>query len=396
VGAEMNDELWRKDIEQLAYELPKAHKNFFYAANEAEFFARIEDLQRDVGNMDTYDIVLELARIVATARDAHTAVMLPHFNRLPFDCYPFFEGLYITATDETNKELLNAKILQIGGSGTKTIYDAITAITPHENLQFVLSSLPRTITCVDILSGLGIVDSLDSVDMTVMDSKGRTFSKNIRPVKYDDYQVVKSDIPNLPLYRQRDDQFYWSSLNDGVFYIYYGRCRDMEASSVSVSDFCEDLIWALSDNAGIEKVVIDLRHNIGGNSELFKPFLQWLSGNASLNQRGKLFVIVGRDTFSSALLNLFYLKFMTQAIFLGEPTGGKPNHYGEVKYLELQHSGLYIRYSTKYYDLVEDDEQLFFVPDIECRVSFEDYMNLVDRCMLEVVSCRSDDALEKQ
>jgi C-terminal processing protease CtpA/Prc len=380
----VNDAMWREDIEQLKNELPRLHSDFFYTGNEDEFFARIEALRRDLDEMSTYDIVLEMARIVATARDAHTTVVLPQNYRLPFDCYPFAEGLYITATDEANQILIHGKILQIGEADTADVYKAVAEITPHENMQFVLACLPKSITCVDILYGLGIVEYVDSVDITVLDREGNTARIEITPVKYADYQPVKPTVPHLPLYRQREDQFYWSALQDGVFYINYNKCRNMEAPEASVSEFCDQLIEELSDNREVEKVVIDLRHNTGGNSELFKPFLQWLSANEALNQRGKLFVIVGRDTFSSASLNMFFLRYNTEAIFVGEPTGGKPNHFGEVKYLDLKHSGLYIRYSTKYYHLIEDDQQLSFVPDIQCPVSFEDYADLVDRCMLEI------------
>ena len=113
--------------------------------------------------------------------------------------------------------------------------------------------------------------------------------------------------------------------------------------------------------------------------------MEWLSKNKDANKRNKLFVIVGRDTFSPALLNVYILKNKTNAIFIGEPTGGKPNCFGEVKYLELKKSGLYVRYSTKYYHLIENDEELSFVPDILSKVSFNDYINGVDRATDKVL-----------
>lgn len=384
----MDDAMWLEDIEQLKNELPRLHNDLFYAGSEAEFYSRIENLQRGLNSMGAYDIVLELARIVATARDAHTTVVLPQNYRLPFDCYPFAEGLYITATDKANKELLNARILEIGASSTADVYQGIADITPHENMQFVLSCLPKNITCVDILYGLGIAEYVDSVDITVLDSEGKTVRQSVRPVEYPKYQSERVNVPSLPLYRQREGEFYWSTFSEGVCYINYNKCRDMEAPASSVSEFCDQLTKELTDNNKVDKLVIDIRHNSGGNSELFKPFLQWLGKNKDLNQHGKLFVIVGRDTFSSASLNLFYLKYNTDAIFVGEPTGGKPNHFGEVKYLELRRSGLYVRYSTKFYHLVDDDAQLSFVPDIECPVSFADYAGLLDRCMMEILAYR--------
>lgn len=377
----MDDAMWREDIEQLRDELPRLHRDFFYSGGAGEFFGRIDNLVRDLPEMGTYDIVLEMARIVATARDAHTTLVLPQNYRLPFDCYPFDDGLYITAADKDHADWLHAKVVGIGDSSIEDIYREVADITPHENMQFVLSCLPRLVTCVDILYGLGVVEHVDSVTLATADADGKVTLSEIKPVKYADYRPAKRETAGLPLYRQHENLFYWSRLSDGVFYINYNRCRDMEAPAPTVDEFCRQLIDRLTENPEVEKVVIDLRNNTGGNSELFKPFLQWLSANESLNRKGKLFAVVGRDTFSSASLNVFYLKYNTEAIFVGEATGGKPNHFGEVKYLELKHSGLYIRYSTKYYELIEDDEQLSFVPDIVCPVSFADYAAGLDRCL---------------
>ncbi|MDP3488025.1 MAG: hypothetical protein Q8S19_08870, partial [Bacillota bacterium] len=99
----MNKIDWQSDIEQVRKELPRLHHNFFHAKNEAEFYSKMDSLEQQFSHMDTYGIVMELAKVVATARDAHTAVMLPQNYRLPFDCYPFAEGLYITATNDESK-----------------------------------------------------------------------------------------------------------------------------------------------------------------------------------------------------------------------------------------------------------------------------------------------------
>ncbi len=386
----MNRIDWQSDIEQVRQELPRLHNNFFHAKNEDKFYSMIDRLAQQFSNMDTYGIVMELAKIVATSRDAHTAVMLPQNYRLPFDCYPFAEGLYITATNEEDKELLHTKILKFEACETGDAYKKLTEIIPHENLQFVLSSLPSFITCVDILYGTGIITNPEEIVLTVENGEGKAFKHTARPLRYEDYQRAVSSSKILPLYRQNRERFYWSSFDSGILYVNYNKCREME--TLSVREFTETLKNEITSNTGIAKVVIDFRNNQGGNSELFKPFLVWLSGNKNINQKGRLFAIVGRDTFSSASLNVFYLKYNTNAIFVGEPTGAKPNHFGEVQYLELESSGLMIRYSTKYYELVDDDEQLFFVPDIVRKVSFADYVRGIDNCMTAIQLQSEDDA----
>jgi len=161
-------------------------------------------------------------------------------------------------------------------------------------------------------------------------------------------------------------------------YFNYSSCRDR--MDITLSDFCRNLMDFVCGN-DIRKVIIDLRNNLGGNSDLLEPFINELASNDTLNTRGGIFVIIGRDTFSSALLNAYALKNRTAALFVGEATGGKPNCYGEVEYFVLKNSGLKIRYATVYYKVIEDDRQLSLYPEIVCKVTFADYLGSWDPCV---------------
>src|SRR6267143_154269 len=55
----------------------------------------------------------------------------------------------------------------------------------------------------------------------------------------------------------------------------------------------------------------------------------------SSTAKGHLFVITGRLTFSAAMNLASRLEHETHATFVGEPTGSRPNHYGEAVTLTL-------------------------------------------------------------
>ena len=84
------------------------------------------------------------------------------------------------------------------------------------------------------------------------------------------------------------------------------------------------------------------------------------------------------------MLNSFALKKQTGAIIVGEPSGGKPNCYGEVKYLTLRNSQMQVRYSTQYYHLIEDDSRLSMLPDILCPVTLADFRAGTDPCLTAI------------
>ena len=125
--------------------------------------------------------------------------------------------------------------------------------------------------------------------------------------------------------------------------------------------------------AAVDRVVIDLRANGGGNSQVIQPLLDGLRSRRSLSGKGKLHALVGPGTFSSGLLAAIKLRSDLNAFIIGEPPGEKLNSYGEVRQLSLPNSHLAVRYSTKYFRLVKDDEA-GFEPDLVVRPSIADWL----------------------
>lgn len=132
--------------------------------------------------------------------------------------------------------------------------------------------------------------------------------------------------------------------------------------------------------------MIDLRRNGGGDSALLGPLIDGIRQRPAINRRGRLFVLIGRATYSSAQLNAHEFRKRTQAILVGEPTGQRPNAYGEVRTFRLPHSGMEVQYSTKYFR-TDDADPPSMMPDIEVALSYEDYAAGRDAVM-EVVLAR--------
>ncbi len=95
--------------------------------------------------------------------------------------------------------------------------------------------------------------------------------------------------------------------------------------------------------------MIDLRRNNGGNTALLPPLIHGLIRSEQINQRGKLFVIIGRRTFSAAQNAATFIERHTNAIFVGEPTGSSPNFIGEDLIFTLPYSQLMANVSDFYW-----------------------------------------------
>ena len=122
-----------------------------------------------------------------------------------------------------------------------------------------------------------------------------------------------------------------------------------------------------------DKLVIDLRHNNGGDYNVgLKYLIELLRKNNKINQRGHLFVLIGADTFSAAMSNAAQFRAMTNAMLVGQPIGERPNSYQEPRQFRLPNSHLVVRYSTRYYKFVEGRDNVV-APDKEIAPTWEDY-----------------------
>jgi hypothetical protein len=69
----------------------------------------------------------------------------------------------------------------------------------------------------------------------------------------------------------------------------------------------------------------------------------------------------------------------TEAILVGEPTGGKPNAPGDALAFSLARSGLEVFYSTKLWRITEGDPP-WIAPDITVQLSSTDFFSGRDPC----------------
>jgi C-terminal processing protease CtpA/Prc len=127
--------------------------------------------------------------------------------------------------------------------------------------------------------------------------------------------------------------------------VQYNACANKESESLEA--FAARLATALeADN--IDRLVLDLRWNGGGNNFVNRPLLEAVI-RARQNRKGRLFVITGPHTFSAAMIFAAQLERYTQAIFVGEPTGSSPNFVGETTVVTLPNTKIAVSLSNLYW-----------------------------------------------
>lgn len=373
------DEMWRQDLHYLAQTLPRVHKNAFFSVTREQFGEAVGKLDAAIPTLPDSRIVVEMARLVALIGDAHTAVNLyqtaSSFRVLPLQITWFKDGLYVTATPAEYSAALGARVSQIGGSDIEKVVDAVSTVVSHENEAYLKQVVPQYMISPEILQGVGLIRETSVVIMRLQRPDGDDFELEIQPVERT-APLKWTSLPDpaktaLPLCFKNPRLYYWYEYipDARTVYLQYNSCQNIQ--SKSFRQLTNEVLEVLKSNP-VDRFVVDLRFNGGGDSRVAGPLLNALLHNPAINRKGHLFVIIGRRTFSSAILNALDFRNRTEATLVGEPTGGRPNHYGEVRTFALPNSKLVVSYSTKYFKQSREDTPSL-MPDLTVELTSADY-----------------------
>lgn len=349
------DQLFRDDLQYLATQLPSHHINPFHQISAAQFYAEVEALNGDIPLIGDTEIMVRMAEIVASIGESHTSLALPQgrtpFRWFPFTFYGFEDGWRVNAVRADLAQLLGCRIVQIGDTPIEDVYTKVAPVISHENDAWLKQQFPSYAIYADVLKTVGVIASLDSARWTFETLGGERFSLDIATIPQGSISGI--GLPDgqgfKPLYQQNTAQNYWYMYIEStrMLYFAYNRCTDSQDRPFG--QFTQEL-FGVFDASPVDRLVIDLRNNPGGDSSVFSPFLTALQARQFRFAGGtKKIAIIGRRTASSAVMNAISLKGQPYTILVGEPTGGKPNSYGETQNLTLPNSGATLIYSTKYF-----------------------------------------------
>ncbi len=381
---------WKYEIDLLGKELAQKHKNLFFQTDSIEFFDALDHIAAQASGNSLFHVSVQLQQVLAAMGDAHTRINY-HFNIdrasiLPLECYWFEEGIYILKTKREHQDVLGKRLTAINGYPLARVIDSLATLIVDDNPFLLKAELPSMIPWIQLLEHFGFADR-NGLELELEDEHGQALKHYIHlPAK--ESETVSIRPIELPLGWQDRKSFFRDQYlpDEKIYYIQYNKCWSREAeekfgsgaSALFMPSFreFEKQVFHSIRKQDIDRLVFDMRFNSGGNSYQGTKFIEKLS-NTKLNGAGKIFVIVGRHTFSSAILNTLDFLKNTDAVIVGEGTGGRPNHYGEVKRFVLPESKLVVSYSSKYFKVIEEDPSSI-VPEIEALLYFKDFMNGID------------------
>ncbi|HEX8863168.1 MAG TPA: hypothetical protein VGC06_29570 [Actinomycetes bacterium] len=395
---------WRGDLRLLAREVKRRAWSPFRSRSEADFDAAVAELDRVVPELDDDGVLVGLMRLVARLDDGHAFVQFPPGDprgqrSLQLQLSWFEEGLFVVAADERHAGLLGAQLLAIGGQPVERALELTDPLISRDNRWWPRHLAPALLRQAPLLRGLGLAPRDGPVALSLRLPGGQTSEVTVAAdsawsatspsaVCPPDWRFLPETLgPPLPLYLRNRGALYWFEHlpEAGLVYCQCNNLLDDPAEPLAA--FWRRLLAAAEEHRA--RLVLDLRANGGGNTFLTSPLLHGLIGSRALNRRGRLFVIAGRGTFSAAQNLTTLLARHTEAIFVGEPTGSRPNFVGETAPFRLPWSGLLANVSDLYWQTSWPlDHRAWVPPELFAPPTFAAFRANRDPAMEAVLDCR--------
>jgi len=399
-------EKWRADLRVLATEMPQRHRNLFHTVKREQFEAAVKSLDERIPTMTRNQVIVEFMRIVAMVKDGHTGIAgllwepKIGFRSYPLSLYFFKDGLFVITADRAHAEAVGARVLKIGNKSAGEVYDAVKGLIFHDrDNEFGLkASAPFAMVIPEVLQALGIVEDMDKAQF-VLEKNGKQMTVELSPVVrvsapvHNTWDFVKpagwadardAATAPAPLWvKNVNDLFWYEYLADSkTVYVQFNGVSDKPDETVAA--FSKRLFEFVEKNA-VERFVLDLRWNGGGNNYLNKPLVVGLI-KSKVDAPGKLFTIISRHTFSAAQNLVNELEKYTNTTFVGEPTGENVNFYGDSARIELPNSGLTVRASTLWWQNLDPrDRRQWTGPHIAAELTSTDYFTNNDPAMKAIL-----------
>lgn len=383
------DERWRSDLQQLATTLPKVHPNFFTQNSRETFDQAVTKLNDSIPSLSDPQIIAGMMRLVSLGGDANTAISpfqaAAGFHQFPLQFLSFPEGIYVTSASPSYSRAIGKRLIAINNTPVDNVLSAVATLIPHENEQWVKAQAPSYLVLPELLHALGITTSGEQARFTFEDTEG-TFSLRIT-YRTSPLAEALPPQPHTPLYRRYQDLLYWFDYlpTSRTLYIKYN--KGQESLSLPMADFAELLAEFVRENP-VERVVMDLRNNTGGNTAVMQPLVTALARaltSGALPATLRPFVVIGKQTFSAGMLNAIQFKQLG-ATLIGEPTGGKPGGFGEMHTFKLSNSGLVVSHSTRMI-LMPQFRGASVEPDLPVEVHAADYFANKDPVLEAATAC---------
>lgn len=395
---DLSPEEWREDLRFLQKTIQEDYPFLFKKTTPADFAAAVEELHEAIPRMADHEVVVGFARLVSSFGYGHTNIWVsgwdpenPYgFHQMPYNLYYFSDGIYVQGVHQDYEPALGAKLLKVAGVPVEEALAAIRPVVPVENEQFFKAFGLTYLGTPEVLHAQGVTAELQETITLTLEKDGRVFEQTFAPVAREGYPGQYSqfhedgewldarDNSVTPLWLKNLDRIYFYEYLPEQKAVYVRHSQIQDDPEQRIPDFYAE-VFDFIENNEVERFILDVRLNGGGNNYKNKPIITGVLGCDKINESGKFYVILGRRTFSACQNLVNDLDTYTPAIFVGEPTAENINFYGDNRPVELPNSKINARLSFAWWqDKPQWENDDWLAPNLAADLSFADYQKNVD------------------
>lgn len=408
---------WRGDLNHFQQLIHIKYSNLFHNVTAKQFDDAVAALDKKIGKLSDVQLNVEFAKLVAMFKVGHTAVrqrlgtadkLTPWVHQVPVRFYFFDDGLYIKSIDAKYKEAAGGKVLKIGNTDTETALEKIRPVIAFENEQGFKNMIQYYLNIPEYLQGVGIIDNADKVDITYSKNGKEKIitlqAENLpAPVVHgpaasaswiDAYEGMNT--PAAPLWLKEPSRLRYFEYLPGSKTVYVKHSAVQDEPTETIADFFAK-VFRFVDSNDVDKFILDIRLNGGGNNYLNKPVITGIIQAKKINRKGHFFIITGRATFSAAQNLTNELEKYTEAVFVGEPTSENVNFFGDTRTEILPNSKLNINLSWLWWQNSDPrDKRKWTAPHLAADLSFDDYKKGIDPAINAIMNYKNEGSIDDQ
>ena len=363
----LGTEAWSADLDRFVAAIHEHHPDPFRDASEAEFTAAVAALRSDLAVLPDRQVVVRLAELAALLKDGHTRLSVPkyleevglkpghqpdfavvpalRFAQLPIELDSFSDGVFIVRGAGEARALVGRRVVSYAGIeiGEAIARIGRTASAENDGMRRLIALDRLALPEVAMATGVGA--SADTVTLVLEDGAGKRTTVTLQ-APGDDAEAVWREAIAVQPPRAGDrvaGGFARETVGDGNVV----QLRIDEIPDARAPAFIGFIAAAAAEaEARDARLAIDVRWCFGGNGSINRGIVLAIAQSAELNQWGRTFVLTGPRTFSACQQLTDALQQYARAIVVGDPTGSRPDHFGDSRRVKLDRSGLTLRVST--------------------------------------------------
>jgi hypothetical protein len=377
------DDAWRQDLLYLVGEIKRLHVYMYHTVSPEDFQSKISSINKRIPSLTDQQVVFEFMQLLSLVGNGHNFIIpgfgaKGSFSQIPMQFYWFSDGLYVVGANEEYQQWIGSKVEAFGNTPTKKALERTKTINARDNEMQQRWLSPYYLSLTAVLEGLGIVDSSKDFTLTLSNASGVESKIQPKTNAMNFYGFPK--LPPLtaaesPRYLAKNSDNYWSELITKTNTLYIQFNDVVNKASVSFKEFNLQLREKIIKE-GVDNLILDLRHNSGGDGSIIPPMIATMVFFEAHNPEGKMFVLIGRNTFSAAHNLLLDISQLTDVIIVGEPSGSRPNAISEAGWFNLPYSRLTGIVSSQFHQSgAPEDHRIWVAPHMPISLSADEYFS---------------------